>query len=280
MIFPKMEKDKEDKLKEKIFTTIFEADTPKGKLFDIALLVTILISVALIMIESVISVEAKFHTILIVLEWIITLLFTIEFALRIYCVKHPFKYIFSFYGIIDLLSILPSYLALFFPIGKFLSSVRILRLFRVIKIFELHQLNRSKNIMVLALRRSKDKIIVFLSFIMLAAVVIGSIMYIVESRHPDTKIDSIPKGIYWTIVTLTTVGFGDITPVTGLGQFIAMIVMVLGYGVIAVPTGIVSVEAYEANKEIAKNTQACQNCGDSNHMDDAIYCKTCGEKLN
>lgn len=276
-----MEKSKESQLKEKIFEIIFEADTPWGKLFDVVLLITILFSVALVMLESVPAVNAKHHEMLVILEWVVTILFTIEYALRIYCVRRPWRYFFSFYGIIDLLSILPTYLGLFYPTTKYLSSIRILRLFRIFRIFGLTQFMRGGSMLLIALRQSRAKIIVFLSFIILIVVVIGSIMYVVEGKHPESGFTSIPTSIYWAVVTLTTVGYGDIAPVTSIGKFLASVVMVIGYGVIAVPTGIVSSELSRTkNQPTPTNTQVCPHCHDDYHLDKAVYCKSCGTKLN
>ncbi|HBX62815.1 MAG TPA: ion transporter [Flavobacteriaceae bacterium] len=279
----KMGADEEKKLKQKIFDIVFEADTPYGKLFDISILLLILLSVGLVMLESIPAINARHHAVLVTLEWILTSLFTIEYLLRVYCVKNRWRYIFSFYGVIDLLSILPFYLGLFFPTSKYLSSIRILRLLRIFRIFNLTRFTRGKNVLVLGLKESKDKIIVFLSFVVLIVVVIGSIMYMVEHDHPESGFTSIPISIYWAIVTLTTVGYGDISPVTGLGQFLASVVMIIGYGVIAVPTSIVTMEMNKASKtkeDIPTNTQRCRNCGDDYHLDGAIYCKTCGHLLN
>ena len=285
-IFPylkRMGADEEKKLKQKIFDIVFEADTPYGKLFDISLLLLILLSVGLVMLESIPAINARHHTVLVSLEWILTFLFTIEYLLRIYCVKNRWRYIFSFYGVIDLLSILPFYLGLVLPTSKYLASIRILRLLRIFRIFNLTRFTRGKNVLVLGLKESKDKIIVFLSFVVLIVVVIGSIMYMVEHDHPESGFTSIPISIYWAIVTLTTVGYGDISPVTGLGQFLASVVMIIGYGVIAVPTSIVTMEMNKAarhKEDIPTNTQRCRNCGDDYHLDGAIYCKTCGHLLN
>lgn len=279
--FLKLEKDEKERLRQRIFDTVFEANTRQGKLFDICLLLLILISVGLVMLESIPSINARYHKVLIISEWILTSIFTIEYALRIYAVKKPWRYIFSFYGIIDLLSILPFYIGLFFPAGKFLANIRILRLLRVFRIFGLTQFTHGKNVLVLGLRESRNKIIVFLSFVMLIVVVIGSIMYMVERNHPESGFTSIPISIYWAVVTLTTVGYGDISPVTGIGQFLASVVMIIGYGIIAVPTGIVTMEMNKASKnDIPKNTEMCPSCGDDYHLDGAKYCKTCGGKLN
>lgn len=280
LFFPKMEKTKLNRRKDRIFEVIFEADTYYGKLFDILLLVVIMISVGLVMLESVPMINAKHHKLLVILEWIVTAIFTIEYGFRLYCVRKPWRYFFSFYGIIDLLSILPTYLGIIYPHTKYLSSIRILRLFRIFRIFGLTQFNRGGYTMLIALRKSRAKIVVFLAFVILIVVVIGSIMYVVEGKHPESGFTSIPISIYWAIVTLTTVGYGDIAPVTSVGKFLASVVMIIGYGVIAVPTGIVSAEALRANLgESKRTTQVCQNCHDQNHEEAANYCKTCGNRL-
>lgn len=278
--FQSIEKDKRDRLKQRLFDTIFEANTPQGKLFDVSLLLLILLSVGLVMLESIPSINARYHKVLITLEWVLTFIFTVEYALRIYAVQKPWRYIFSFYGIIDLLSVLPFYIGLVFPAGKFLANIRILRLLRVFRIFGLTQFTHGKNVLVLGLKESRNKIIVFLSFVSLIVVVIGSIMYMIERNHPESGFTSIPISIYWAIVTLTTVGYGDIAPVTSLGQLLASLVMIIGYGIIAVPTGIVTMEINKASKLVPNNTEMCPHCGDDYHLDYSIYCKTCGGKLN
>src|SRR5690606_15272878 len=283
LIFPKMEKSKLNRRKERIFEVIFESDTFSGKLFNIILLFVILLSVALVMMESVEAINRRYHKVLVVLEWIITALFTVEYALRLYSVRKPWRYFFSFYGVIDLLSILPTYLGIIYPSSKYLSSIRILRLFRIFRIFGLTDFMRGGNVILIALRNSRAKIVVFLSFVTLIVVVIGSIMYMVEGSHPESGFTSIPTSIYWAVVTLTTVGYGDVAPVTAFGKFLASIVMIIGYGVIAVPTGIVTAEAVRGGKnrrEPQKNTQVCQHCHDGNQMDGSNFCKTCGYSLH
>lgn len=264
-----------------IFEIIFEADTFYGRLFDIVLLFTILLSVFLVMLESVPVINAKHHKTLVIFEWTITILFTIEYALRLYSVRKPWRYFFSFYGIIDLLSILPTYLGLLYPSTKYLSSIRILRLFRIFRIFKLTKFLRGGNTLLIALKRAQTQIVVFISFIILTGVVLGSFMYILEMDAPGSSITSMPTGIYWAMVTLTTIGYGDITPVTTSGRVLATIVMVLGYGVIAVP-GILAVGVYKDIKSdnFQKNTQICQNCHDSYHMNHSNYCKSCGFPLH
>lgn len=272
-----------NKGRQKIFEVIFEADTFYGRLFDVVLLATILLSVLLVMLESVPVINAKYHSILIVCEWVITFLFTIEYALRLYSVRQPWRYFVSFYGIIDLLSILPTYLGILYPSTKYLSSIRILRLFRIFRIFKLTNFLQGGNMLLIALRNSRTKIVVFLSFVALVVVVLGSIMFVIESGHPESAIDTMPSGIYWAIVTLTTVGYGDVTPVTVFGQFLASVVMIIGYGVLAVPSGIFAVETFKQSQvstTLTSNTQVCQNCLDAQHLDNAQFCKSCGFPLH
>lgn len=275
-----MDKTEKARLKQRIFDIIFETNTKQGKLFNVSLLIVILLSVMLVMLDSIPSINARYHTALNVLELIITIFFTIEYVLRIYSVKKPWKYIFSFYGIIDLLAILPFYLGIFFPPSKYLSNVRILRLLRVFRIFKLTEFTHGRNVLLLGLKESRNKIIVFLSFVLLIVVVIGSVMFMVEGNHPESGFTSIPVSIYWAIVTLTTVGYGDISPVTPLGQFIASFVMIIGYGIIAVPTGIITLEVNKASQKIPQNTEVCPSCGDDYHLDGAKFCKTCSSELN
>jgi len=264
--------------KESMHEIIFEADTPLGKTFDIILIVAILTSVLVVMLESVETFDNKYHHVFDALEWILTIFFTIEYILRLYIVYRPMKYALSFFGLVDLLSILPSYLSFFIAGSESLMVIRILRLLRVFRIFKLAKFTREGQIIMIAMRNSYKKILVFLTFILLLVTIFGSIMYIIEVDHPDTGFDSIPRSVYWAIVTLTTVGYGDIAPHTALGQFVAAIVMMLGYAVIAVPTGIVTAEL--TNKKEQHNTQACRFCAAEGHEDDAIYCNQCGEELN
>lgn len=269
-----------DPRKEKIHEIIFEADTPVGKAFDITLMVIILLSVLIVMLESVASLNAKHHQLFFVLEWIFTIFFTIEYGLRLYCVYNPKKYALSFYGIIDLLAIIPTYLSLFIIGTHYLIVIRALRLLRIFRIFKLVKFLNEGNTLIRALIASRAKILVFMLFVLLLVTILGSVMYLVEA-DTNEKFDSIPRSIYWAIVTLTTVGYGDISPATNFGQFIAAFVMLLGYAVIAVPTGIVSSEimrndGYKQNT----NTQACRYCSQEGHDDDAVHCKYCGEILN
>lgn len=269
--------------REDIYEVIFGANTYHGRLFDVFLLVFILISVLLVTLESVPSINAKHHKILVIFEWIITILFTLEYGLRLYSTRRPWKYFFSFYGIIDLLSIIPTYLGLLYPSTKFLSSIRILRLIRIFRIFKLTQFLRGGNVLLIALQSSRTKIVVFLSFVTLVGVFLGSVMYVVESWHPESMINTMPVGIYWAIVTLTTVGYGDITPVTTLGRVLASVVMIIGYGVIAVPTGIFAAETLKELRKsstVVRSTIVCKQCQDDNHLLNSNFCKSCGSPLD
>lgn len=264
--------------KEKIHEIIFEADTPLGRLFDLALLFFILASILVVMLESVTHIDARFHNLFLVLEWIFTIFFTCEYLLRIYCVYSPQKYIFSFFGIVDLLAIIPTYLEFFVAGTHYLVVVRALRILRVFRILKLVSFLKEGHIIISSLKASRDKIAVFLIFVLTMVTILGSVMYIVEGGE-NSGFTSIPRSIYWAIVTLTTVGYGDIAPSTAFGQFLAAIVMILGYAVIAVPTGIVSAELIN-NTKISTNTQACRFCAKDGHDDDAKHCKYCGEILN
>ncbi len=272
--------------KTKLHEIIYEADTPAGKLFDIVLLVTIIASIVLVMLESVKSIDAKYHDILNIAEWIITILFSVEYIARIITVKKPVNYILSFYGIIDLLSTIPKYLSIIFAGTHALVALRALRLLRIFRILKLGRYLGASNNLIAALKASRAKISVFLFAVVIVAIILGTIMYMIEGE--ENGFTNIPKSVYWCIVTLTTVGFGDIAPHTPLGQFIASLVMILGYGIIAVPTGIVSAEytnqtkpTSSTNKEgVHLNTQSCHNCSAGKHKDNAEYCYNCGYKLN
>lgn len=266
-------------IRRKFHEVIYEADTFAGKLFDIVLLFLIIISIAAVMFESVASVKAKYGFELMVVEWIITIFFTFEYIGRILSVGKPLKYIFSFYGIIDFLATLPAYIDLIFPGLHFLLSLRALRLLRVFRILKLGHFVGAGNSLLEALKKSKDKIAVFLFTVVVMCIILGTIMYMVEG--PESGFTSIPVSVYWTIVTLTTVGFGDITPQTPLGQFISVIIMILGYGIIAVPTGLVTAQFMSKKEdEVDDNTQSCPNCAAEHHRNDAVYCYHCGALLN
>lgn len=264
--------------KAKLYEIIYEADTKEGKWFDIILIFTILLSIILVMLESVESFDEKYHSLLNSSEWVITILFSIEYIARIVTIKKPSSYIFSFYGIIDFLATIPKYLSIFFVGTHALIALRALRLLRVFRILKLARyLGASKNL-ISALKASKIKISVFLFSVMVLTIILGTIMYLVEG--PKNGFTSIPHSMYWAVVTLTTVGYGDLAPNTPLGQFIASIVMVLGYGIIAVPTGIVTSEITKQDHKIHTNTQTCPHCLLDKHMDNAEFCHQCGEKLN
>lgn len=264
-------------LKHKLHEVIFEADTKAGKLFDVVLLWFILTSVLCVVIESISGLDSKFVLALKIAEWIFTILFTFEYILRVYCVNKSRNYIFSFFGIIDLFSILPTYLGLLFTGTHFISVVRAVRLLRVFRILKLARYLGGANEIATALNASRGKIVVFLGFVTIVILCMGSVLYVIEG--PENGFTSIPTSMYWAVVTMTTVGFGDITPQTPLGQFISACVMILGYGIIAVPTGIVSSELKKFDKIMHVNTQSCQNCNCSRHAEDAIFCKICGNKL-
>ena len=264
--------------RKKLHEIIYEADTPAGRLFDIILLSLILISIIAIMLESIASVQLKYGFILAEIEWIITAFFTLEYIARIIAVREPRHYIFSFYGIIDLLATIPKYIGLLFPGFGFLLAIRAIRLLRVFRILKLIKFVGAGNNLAIALKKSRAKIFVFLFTVMVLSIILGTLMYMIEG--PENGFTSIPKSVYWTIVTLTTVGFGDITPHTPLGQLLSVVIMVLGYGIIAVPTGIVTSELANQNKDVHLNTQSCPNCGASNHKDNAEFCYNCGTRLH
>src|SRR6056300_191582 len=264
--------------KDKLHEIIYEADTPAGKAFDVALIVLILFSVILVMLESVSSIDLKYHDQLLFLEWVVTVLFSIEYILRIICIGRPKKYILSFYGVIDFLSTIPLYLSYIFSGSQVFLALRALRLLRVFRILKLVQFIGESSILLNALKKSRAKIAVFIYAVIILSIILGTLMYLIEGN--ESGFTSIPRSIYWTIVTLTTVGYGDIAPQTPLGQFIATIIMILGYGIIAVPTGIVTVAFSKEKKDsIHLNTQSCKNCSMEGHRDDALFCYHCGHKL-
>lgn len=279
-----MSQDKTEKpfpaWKTKLHEIIYEADTKQGKLFDVILIIAIIISIVLVMLESVENIDVKYHNILNISEWIITILFTFEYIARIICIKKPSTYIFSFYGIVDLLATIPKYLSIFFVGSHALVALRALRLLRVFRILKLARYLGESTTLVSALKASRYKISVFLFSVVVLTIILGTVMYLVEG--PENGFTSIPHSMYWAIVTLTTVGYGDIAPHTPFGQFIASIVMILGYGIIAVPTGIVTSEITKADHKNTRqsNTQHCPNCSADIHLDKAKFCHKCGESLN
>lgn len=263
----------------RLYEIIFEADTPAGKAFDIILLIAILLSVIAVSLDSVEIIHIQYQFAFQLTEWILTILFTIEYILRIYTVKKPFRYIFSFFGIIDFLSVLPTYLSLIFAGSHYLMVIRILRLLRIFRILKLARYVGAAQTLKSALSKSSAKIIVFLEVVLVLVIIIGALMYLIEG--PENGFTSIPKAIYWAIVTITTVGYGDIAPNTVLGQSLASLLMIVGYSIIAVPTGIITAGAIQntKNNKTIHNTQVCQNCHFDQNDDDAKYCKMCGEKL-
>ncbi len=265
-------------LRERIRIVIFGTDTPMGKTFDVALLVAILLSVLVVMLESVSGIDRRWAYQLDALEWGFTILFTIEYALRIYVIDKPWKYIFSFYGIIDLLSIIPTYLSVIIGGAESLLVIRSLRLLRIFRVLKLSRYVGESDMLIKALIGSKRKIFVFLFAVLAITIISGTAMYLLEGKK--NGFDSIPHSIYWAIVTLTTVGYGDISPHTWAGQFLASIIMILGYGIIAVPTGIVTSEIAKVTLEELRQKAICAGCGEQNHIVGSQYCHKCGEELS
>jgi voltage-gated potassium channel len=261
----------------KIYRIIYHADTPVGKWFDIILILAIVISVLTIILDSVVHLNLKYGKLFKILEWFFTLLFTIEYILRIICIKRPEKYIFSFFGIVDLLSIIPTYLSLFIVGIQQLLVIRVLRILRVFRILKLLKYTAEAQILIKSLKQSRHKIFVFFFFIITVLIIFGSIMYLIEG--PENGFVSIPTGIYWAVVTLTTVGYGDVAPMTIAGRIVASMIMLTGYSIIAVPTGIF---AAELNKEVQKGRsmlRVCSACNLKGHTKKAEYCRRCGEHL-
>jgi voltage-gated potassium channel len=278
--------NKPPNMKELVHEVIFEADTPAGKWFDVLLIVSILASVAVVMADSVGAIRINHGRSLLVAEWFFTLLFTIEYALRLISVRSPMKYALSFYGVIDFLAIVPTYLSLVFPATKYFLVLRLLRILRVFRVLKLLQYLKEADLLVKALTASRRKITVFLFVVLTLVTIFGSLMYVIEGEA--NGFTSIPRGIYWAIVTMTTVGYGDVAPRTGFGQLLASFIMILGYAIIAVPTGIVTAEIGFAmtgssmtGSSMTKGTsrQACLNCSLEGHDTDAVFCKFCGEHL-
>lgn len=263
----------------KLYKIIYEADTPLGKLFDIVLLGLIVFSIILVMLESVSSYYIKYHEQFYIAEWVITIFFSIEYLLRIITIDKPRRYIFSFYGIVDLLSTIPSYVIFFVGGSNMFLAVRALRLLRVFRILKITRYIGESQKLTNALKNSRAKISIFLFAVLIVCIITGTLMYLVEG--PDNGFTNIPISIYWCIVTLTTVGFGDIHPLTPLGRFIASFIMIIGYGVIAVPTGIVGAEiSKDMNKPIDQDLITCGSCGEKEHKKSSEFCHKCGNKLH
>jgi len=264
-------------LRERLRVIIFEADTPLGRAFDVLLLWAIVASVGVVMVESVSAVAARHGPALRVLEWTFTLLFTLEYGLRLWVAPRPFRYARSFFGLVDLLSVLPTYLSIFFPGSQSLLTIRALRLLRIFRVLKLQRYLGEADVLARALAASRRKVLVFLGNIVVLVMILGTAMYLIEGA--DSGFTSIPRGVYWAIVTLTTVGYGDITPRSVPGQMLAACVMVLGYAIIAVPTGIVTAEIVEASRPRPATTRTCMHCMSEGHALDARYCRDCGEPL-
>jgi voltage-gated potassium channel len=262
---------------EKLHEIIYESEKPEGKAFDIALLACIVISIVVVILDSVQSLHAKYGRLFYILEWIFTGIFTIEYILRLICIRRPLKYVFSAFGIIDLLAIIPTYLSFVFAGAQSLLVLRALRLLRVFRIFRLVHFLSELRFLSSAVLSSLRKISIFILFVLTIVVILGSVIYLVEG--PENGFTSIPQSIYWAIVTITTVGYGDVAPATPLGKVIASFIMLLGYGIIAVPTGIVTTEMALAARKKEQTNSACPSCGREGHDRDAKHCKYCGHTL-
>ena len=263
-----------DLLRKKIYNIIFRSDTPAGRLFDLTLLFLILLSIVSVALESVATIRRDYLTYIHIIEWTCTIFFSIEYAFRIYAIKRPKQYIFSFYGLIDLVAFLPTYLSFFMAGTHFLVVVRAFRLLRVFRILKLSRFLSEGNILKQALQNSMHKIVVFLATVLTLVIIMGTVMYLIEGPH--NGFENIPISIYWAIVTITTVGYGDVSPQSPLGQFFASILMIMGYGIIAVPTGIVSVEMAKATEQAKKRCPACRA---PIYDTDANFCSNCGINL-
>ena len=264
-------------LRNRIYTVIFGSDTPAGKFFDEVLIVSIMLSVIVVMLDSVSSVKASYGDLLYSLEWMFTILFTIEYFLRLISIGRPVKYATSFFGVVDLLAIVPTYLSLFLPGSQYLIVIRVLRLLRVFRILKLAQYLNEADLLIRALQASRQKITLFLFAVLNLVVILGSFMYVIEGS--ENGFTSIPVSIFWAVVTLTTVGYGDLIPQTPIGQALAAFVMIVGYGIIAVPTGIVTAEIAYASKDKKPTSIVCPECSAEGHDADAEFCKRCGAEL-
>lgn len=267
---------KSTRIRKELYRIIFESDTPAGKWFDILLIISILLSVCVVMLDSVKKINVAYGEWLYGLELFFTVIFSVEYVLRLYCAKSPLRYATSFYGVVDFVAILPTYAALVFPSGRYLIVIRVLRVLRIFRILKLVQYVGEARLLLKALYASRRKIIVFLFAVMSLVVVFGSLMYVIEGK--ENGFTSIPRSIYWAIVTLTTVGYGDISPKTNLGQTVAALVMLLGYSIIAVPTGIVTFELTHL-KDSKPADKKCSGCDRAGHDQDAAFCKFCGQSL-
>ncbi len=262
--------------REQLRRIIFEADTPAGKLYDVALILTIALSVVCVMLDSVAGIRTQAGPLLYGAEWLFTGLFTLDYIVRLRCVERPAKYALSFFGIVDLLSITPTYLSLFIPGSQYLAAIRFLRVLRTFRVLKLSTYQRESNLLMNAIRTGARRIAVFMFFVLTLVVVLGSLMYVVEGV--ENGFTSIPRSIYWAVVTLTTVGYGDISPQTGLGQTIAAAVMILGYSIIVIPMGIIA-SSVSTEERALSEARSCHACSTTGHSSDATFCRSCGAKL-
>lgn len=272
-----MKKSKPTTWRSKLHDTIYESNTTAGKIFDILLLLLIIFSIVVVILDSIKIYNFRYATLFTVLEWIFTITFTIEYILRLISIEKPWRYVFSFLGIIDLLAIIPSYLSIFFVGAESLLVLRVLRFLRIFRIFKLTHFLSEMQFLKVAVIGSLKKISIFMMVVLSLVIILGSVMYLVEKGR--NGFDSIPDSIYWAIVTITTVGYGDISPVTSFGKFIASIIMLIGYGIIAVPTGIITTEMALAARSRKQGHETCPGCGKEGHDADAIFCKRCGSLL-
>jgi voltage-gated potassium channel len=267
----------EPRLKERLYTVIFEADTPAGKRFDVLLFFAIMSSVLLTMLSSVHSIRMSHGSGLLVLNGLFTLLFTVEYAFRLYCARKPLRYARSFFGVVDLLAVLPFYLSLLIPSTRFLDVIKVLRMLRIFRVLKMAQYVGEADLLLNALVASRRKIGIFVVAVLTIVVILGSLMYVIEGEA--NGFTSIPRSVYWAIVTLTTVGYGDISPQTNAGQALAAIIMIIGYSIIAVPTGIITAEL-GLSAARSKTGRKCNSCGQGRHEADAAYCRQCGTALS
>lgn len=272
-----MEQAANNNWRSRLHAVIYESNTRAGKAFDVSLLILIVASILVVMLDSVSSWHDRYGRLFLILEWTFTILFTLEYILRLISIREPWKYVFSFLGLIDLLAIIPSYLSIFYIGAQSLLVLRALRLLRIFRIFKLTHFLNEMEFLGVAIRGSLKKIAIFMMVVLSLVIILGSVMYLVEKG--ENGFTSIPSSIYWAIVTITTVGYGDISPVTPLGKFVASIIMLLGYGIIAVPTGIVTTEMALAVRTKGYKHETCPNCGKEGHDADAKHCKYCGGVL-
>jgi voltage-gated potassium channel len=272
-----METARKDLWREKLHEIIYESNTPAGKAFDVSLLILIVASILIVMLDSVEGLHLLYGNLFAKLEWIFTGLFTVEYILRLVSIRRPASYVFSFLGVVDMLAIIPSYLSIIFAGAQSLLVLRALRILRVFRIFKLTHFLTEMQFLGVAIKGSLRKISIFMLIVLMLVIILGSVMYLIEKG--ENGFSSIPDSIYWAIVTITTVGYGDISPATSVGKFVASIIMLMGYGIIAVPTGILTTEMALAARKKEQKQEVCSGCGLEGHDTDAKYCKSCGELL-